>query len=235
MSPSETFHWSQSISLFSRKLSPAPIESSSERDALWATSILLGLIAFCNIESRTPQEAWPLVPPSSLDLNWLVMGYGKSQILKLVQDKKASAFRTLIAPETSALSTHIRLETLPQAFITVFDLHSSSKSNDNPYRLAVSLLSDVIDVDVDITVILKFCAFVGETHPQYKRLLFQKEPRALLLLAYWFGKLCQFPHWWIWRRASLECQAICIYLETFHKHDLDVQTLLVYPKIMSGL
>ncbi|KAF7873876.1 hypothetical protein EAF04_002548 [Stromatinia cepivora] len=237
MSPSEAFHWCQSISLFSSKLSSARNESPSEHDALWATSLLLGIITFCHIEAKTPQEAWPLRPSSSLDLNWLVMSYGKSEIWRLDQDKNASAFKTLMAPpyRTLARFTHIRLGTLPQAFVTLFDLHPSSKSNDNPYHLAASLLSDIIDVDDAITVIMKFWTFVGSMHSQYKRLLLQKEPRALLLQAYWLGKVCQFPHWWIWRRVSLECQAICIYLETFHKHDLDVQTLLVYPRMIPGL
>ncbi|KAI9644238.1 hypothetical protein NHQ30_007593 [Ciborinia camelliae] len=205
MSPPETFHWRQSISLFSNMLSSGPIGSSSERDALWATSVLLGTIAFCHIEAATPEEAWPLKPPSSLDLNWLMMSYGKSEIWKLRQDKTASVFKTLMAPPYQTLpnSSHIRLETLPQAFLTIFDLHPSSNSDDNPYHLVASLLSDIIDVDDAITVIMKFWTFVSSMHPQFKSLLLQKEPRALLLQAYWLGKVCQFPHWWIWRRVSV--------------------------------
>ncbi|KAF7947365.1 uncharacterized protein EAE97_004614 [Botrytis byssoidea] len=237
MSSRESFHWCQSVSLFSKKLASGSIESSSERDALWATSVLLGIIAFCNIEAASPEEAWPLKPPSSLDLNWLTMSYGKSEIWKLGLDQNASAFKTLMAPsfETISQSSHIRLETLPQAFVILLNLHPSSGSHDNPYHLAATLLSDIIDLDDPITVILKFWTFISSMHPQYKRLLLQKEPRALLLQAYWFGKVCQFPHWWIWRRVSLECQAICIYLETFHRYESDIQTLLVYPKMMSGL
>ncbi|KAF7916947.1 uncharacterized protein EAE98_010378 [Botrytis deweyae] len=237
MSSREAFHWCQSVSLFSKKLASGAIESSSERDALWATSVLLGIIAFCNIEAASPEEAWPLKPPSSLDLNWLTMSYGKSEIWKLGLDQSASAFKTLMAPPFETLSqfSYIRLETLPQAFVTLLNLYPSSKPHDNPYHLAASLLSDIIDLDDPITVILKFWTFVSSMHPQYKRLLLQKEPRVLLLQAYWLGKVCQFPHWWIWRRVSLECQAICIYLETFHKHELDIQTLLVYPKMVSGL
>lgn len=66
LSTTEAFHWYQSVALFNGKLS-GPIQPS-ERDALWAAAALLGIIAFRYIEAKTPEEAWPLKPPSSLDL-----------------------------------------------------------------------------------------------------------------------------------------------------------------------
>lgn len=58
MSTTETFHWCKSLALFNRKLS-GPVEHA-ERDALWATTIFVGMIAFHFIEAKTPEEAWPL-------------------------------------------------------------------------------------------------------------------------------------------------------------------------------
>jgi hypothetical protein len=83
LSPTEAFHWYQGIALFSNKLA-GPIHPS-ERDALWATSAFLGTTAFYYIEAKTPEEAWPLKPPSSLDLNWLRMSAGKEEIWKITQ------------------------------------------------------------------------------------------------------------------------------------------------------
>jgi hypothetical protein len=54
MSTTEAFHCYQGIALFNSKLS-GPIQPS-ERDA-WATAALLGTIAFCYIEAKTPEEA----------------------------------------------------------------------------------------------------------------------------------------------------------------------------------
>jgi hypothetical protein len=81
LSSIEAFHWHQGIALFSSKLAGAI--HPSERDALWATSAFLGTIAFYNIEAKTPEEVWPLKPPSSLDLNWLRMSAGKEEIWKI--------------------------------------------------------------------------------------------------------------------------------------------------------
>lgn len=236
MSPAEVFHWSQSIVSFRKKLSSAPKEVS-ERDALLATAVLLGTIAFCHIEAETPEQAWPLKPPSSLDLNWLMMSYGKKEVWKLGLDGNASALQKLMAPTTisSAITPNYRFFTLPPAFISIYGLDPTSASNNNPYHFAASTLADILDINDAITVILKFWTFVSGLHPRYKTLLLEKESKAILLLAYWLAKVCQFPHWWIWRRVSLECQAICIYLERYHQDEFDVQELLGYPKTMSGL
>src|SRR6202022_3727073 len=74
LSPTEAFHWYQGTALFNSKLS-GPIQPS-ERDALWAAAALLGTIAIYYVEANTPEEAWPLKSPSSLDLNWLRMSAG---------------------------------------------------------------------------------------------------------------------------------------------------------------
>ncbi len=60
------FHWYHGTALFNAKLSMAP---PHEHGALWAAAALLGVTAFADIQARTPQEAWPLAPPSRMDLN----------------------------------------------------------------------------------------------------------------------------------------------------------------------
>ena len=49
--------------------------------------------------------------------------------------------------------------------------------------------------------------------PVYKSLLERKDPRALLILAWWNAKVCHVEEcWWIQRRIVLEGRAICRYL-----------------------
>jgi hypothetical protein len=61
-----------------------------------------------------------------------------------------------------------------------------------------------------------------------------KDHRALLLLAYWFAKVCNTSVWWLDRRATLECQAICLYLERYST-DVVVHDLLEFPRAKCGI
>lgn len=237
LSTIEAFHWYQGTALFNAKLS-GPIQAS-ERDATYATAACLGVIAFYYIEARTPEEAWPLKPPSSLDLNWLVLSDGKKELAKVTQPAgEKSAFQTLMPFENtkprSTSSTVPGLEALPSEFIQLCGLDTMSNAGENPYYAVASGLAKSLHSECQITTILSFLSFIMNMLPEYKRLLKQKDPCALLLLAYWFAKMCQYPHWWIIGRAALEGQAICIYLQRYYGDEPDIQKLLQFPRMMCG-
>ena len=233
LSNTEAFHWYQSIALFSSKLS-GPIESS-EQDPLWATAVFLGLIAVYYIEADTAEQAWPLKPSSSLDLNWLKMSQGKKEIWKITQPLRSeSVFRPLVMDNMSFIpepSTLIGLEVLPPNLNKLCDLDAFSNVDNNPYYAAASGLAQVFDFDDKLLTIMNFLQFVNFMRQDYKRLLELKDSRALLLLAYWYAKVCQTQHWWLWHRAALEGQAICIYLERNHRHEAHIQNLLQFPSM----
>ena len=238
LSVTEAFHWYQSTALFNSKLS-APIDPS-ERDALWVTAVCLGVIVFFYIEAKTPEEAWPLKPPSSLDLNWLSLSEGKKEVWKLTRRAEGkSVFQTLIPfentkPKTSS-STVPGVEALPSEFIDLCGFDAASTSDNNPYHAVATALAKSLNSDCKLTTILGFLSFITNMLPEYKQLLKQKDPCALLLLAYWYAKMCQYPHWWIFGRASLEGQAICIYLQRYHGNETGIQKLLQFPRMMCGV
>jgi hypothetical protein len=69
--------------------------------------------------------------------------------------------------------------------------------------------------------------------PAYASLLACKDARALLLLAYWYAKVSQCQqHWWVVRRAKMECLAICEYLERYHGRDEAVRKFLLSPRMV---
>lgn len=236
-SRTEAFHLSQGAALFNSKLSK-PIQPS-ERAALWATAALLGTITFGHIEAKTPEEAWPLKPPSSSDLEWLRMSNGKKEIWKITQPLTAESVFQAQAPANTddslpPSSTVPELETLPPGFIKLYGLEAMSTPDHNPYHTAASALAHALKIDSNYSAIMSFLSFISNMPPDYKQLLERKDPLALLLLACWYAKVCQSRHWWIWRRAALECQAICMYLERFHRHETDIQQLVQLPRIMYG-
>jgi hypothetical protein len=68
--------------------------------------------------------------------------------------------------------------------------------------------------------------------PEVKGLLQAKDPRVLLALVLCYTKLYHVDVWWLSRRLLLEGQAICIYLDLFFSHDVDIETLLQFPKLI---
>ena len=237
LSVTEAFHWYQSTALFNEKLAE-PIDIA-ERDALWATAACLGTIAFYYLEAKTPEEAWPLKAPSPMDLNWLSLSEGKTTLWNMTRPSAAkSVFEKLspyqnTAPKPPAPIEH-GLEALPSGFMKLCGLDAASTSVNNPYYAVASNLAKTLHSDSKLNTILSFLHLVMTIPPEYRELLKCKDPCALLLLAYWFAKTCQFPHWWIVKRAALEGQAICIYLQRWYGDNADIQKLVQYPMMMCG-
>lgn len=69
---------------------------------------------------------------------------------------------------------------------------------------------------------------------EFKTLLRGRDPRALLLVAYFYAKVWRST-WWMERRAVLECEAICLYLERNHADNKLLQEMLMVPKRRCGL
>ena len=228
----ENWHWSQAAAMLNQKLSlPIPPE---DRDAVWATGNLFSIISFCAIEAETPEEAWPL--KAGADLHWLKMGDGKKVIWQVanplmpgsVFQKLAQEIRDgpmLIADLTSDV------EGIPPAFVQLYDLGSDG---DNPYDVAVRALVPLLPIECNDLTLARFFGFIMHFEPAFVALVLQKDPRALVLMALWHAKICD-SQWWCRRRATLECQAICLYLERKYPEDTAIQGLLEVPKMRCGL
>ncbi|KAK9427001.1 hypothetical protein V1505DRAFT_95659 [Lipomyces doorenjongii] len=233
----EIYHWSQAAALFHQKLS-SPVKPS-DRDALLATASLICIIAFSWVEASNPEEAWPLKRAEPSDLEWLRMIDGKAAVWKIANPLRPdSIFHDLAADYEidypfSAL-TRRGIEGIPCAFVLLYSVDNSSTVHSNPYHAAVHTIAPLLHIECDPSTVVRFLSFITLMQPAFKRLLEQKDPRALLLLAYWYAKVCH-SLWWMVRRAVLECQAICIYLERHHAGERAIQEMLQFPKMRCGL
>jgi len=229
LSTTEAFHWHQSVLQFNNKLS-GPVEPS-DRDALWATAMCLGIISFFYVDARFPEEAWPLKEPSDTDLSWLKMTDGKKYVwkaigpptLQCIFDKPLPGLKTFFPPVKAGL------ETLPIELVSLCGLDTVSNGNANPYSHVAISLAQIFSLNSMMPIIFSFLALINTIEPEFKYLLQIKDPRALLLLAYYYAKICQYPHWWLSRRAWLEGQSICFYLDFLCPDNFDVQRLLLFP------
>lgn len=235
-SVTEAYHHYQGTKLFQRALS-RPIRRY-EQDALWASAALLSIISFASVDGRTYEEAWPSKEPSVWDLNWLRLAAGKAELWKLADPMRDDSFLQQ-AWMTQQLEPQ-RSNSKPDSpsFPALFKLYGLDKelaSEDNPYDEAASTLMPLLEIECTHSTIAKFRSFTGHIGPECQRLLSQKDPQALLLLAYRYAKMCQYDRWWSLPRVVLECQAICVYLDRYYSHKTTIQALLDFPRAMCGL
>ena len=233
----ETYHGYQAAKLLNQKISYPLLPD--ERDAVGAVGGLLGAWTMASIEAPIPEAAWPLKPSSLDDLQWLKIGEGKKQLWRIADPlRPESCFRTFfeeyLNESHTTDQTELAVDKLPPQLLELCDLKVISNANNNPYYRAVQILAGLRGTECNQFNCLKFLSFVTDMHQDYIDLLENKDARALLLMAIWYAKVCCYQ-WWIANRATMECRAICIYLERYHAKVSAIQDLLLFPKMRCGL
>ncbi|TEA19948.1 Sterol regulatory element-binding protein ECM22 [Colletotrichum sidae] len=245
--PAFAYHYYRAVSLLHRKLSRPVLDS--ERDALWIAAAFIGVASFANMPDVTrPSEAWPLRAKNASDLDWMKLSHGKKQVWKLTDPmREAGIFRDvakevyvhLMAPRASfkdGLGEFGVLERrLPAGFCDLFQLRELLPE-ENPYWSAAEALAHCWGVQCDPgskDVVLPCLSFISRLDPRYKDLLEEKDDRAMLLLAYWYTKVCEQRQWWMWRRAVLETRAICELLEERWTGRREA-SLIEFPKMVAA-
>ncbi|MCJ1386855.1 hypothetical protein MMC17_009983 [Xylographa soralifera] len=228
----EIYHLSQAVSLFNQKLS-TPLQAY-DCDAVWTAASLLGIIAFSLIEESGPEEAWPLKTSSASDLEWVRIGEGKNAILDIVNPSRpGSVLHSLMKdcdftgyPRTIPGEIY-----LPPTFDKLYDLEGSEN---NPYYTSLRSLAPLLHMECVQSNFHRFYSFIAHVNTDLKELLHWKDPRAMLLLAYWYALMCN-SQWWVSRRARIECQSISLYLVRYCAKDAAIQELVEFPKMRCGL
>ena len=123
---------------------------------------------------------------------------------------------------------------IPLAFLQLFKLDNLSTPLNNPYYTAIQVVVPILSMPSSQVDFATSLGFIRHMQPEFMLLLEQKDPRALLLMAYWYSKV-RHGRWWMERRATLECQAICTYLERHHADETLLQELLKFPRLLCGL
>ncbi|KAJ5247484.1 hypothetical protein N7468_002467 [Penicillium chermesinum] len=231
----ESYHGAKGAQLLSRKLSSQI--HPDDRDPIWASAAMLGISSMTTLEAAAPREAWPFKPSESADLNWMDMSARKEAILNLTDPFRGdSIFRSMKDTFFTIMERPASrpIDELPKDFVELCSINNTPDPEENPYYYAISMLAGLRYLKCNRDSIPFWLKFIGFMTPEFRRLLELKDPRALLLTAYWYAPLCGSV-WWIARRARLECQSICLYLETYYSQEVDIQKLLELPRQASGL
>lgn len=235
-SVAEMYHLSKAAASYNHNLST--VVRPEDRDALWGTAMMLGIVAFASIDVYSPYEAWPYDDSESSDLEWLNLSTGKEAIWKIADPSRLdSIFYPLMDEylDNAKPATDLHwTKGVPPAFLSLYDLDDPATTADNPYIFAVQTLAPLLQIEWTRYRNQRFFYFIQSIKPRFRELLKQKDPRALLLLAYWYSTVCE-ASWWISCRAKVECQSICLYLEKYHGNEKTILELLQLPKTKCGL
>lgn len=237
-STAELAHFTRGTALFNTKLSGHL--TPSEKDAIWAAATLLGTSTLAGVDALSPEQAWPLREPSEGDLDWLRMYDGKREIWRIADPTRPDCCLRPLGQEVEAvcrtmLAAEPGLERLPGELCRLLGLRGRGDLLSNPYRSPACILNSLMAMKSGKTSILAFLSFVTLMQADFRQLVVDKDPCALILLAYWFAGFSQHHAWFVWRRSVLECQAICLYLARHHGDIDHLEAILEHPRRICGL
>lgn len=219
----ESYHISCAAAQLKRKLS-SPL-APADRDAIWAAGCLIGCIVFCSIEAIQASEAWPLAPSKPSDLEWIRINDAKILLWGITNPMRADSMFSINIYQRSIFDIGI-----PPKFSRLYGL-DDFESESGPYAVAVRALVAQLPVECGGR---NYVTVQGYIQTDFTALLGRRDAHALLLLAYWYARMCPSV-WWVDRRARLECEAICVYLKRYHGRDAEIQRLLYYPMMRCGM
>jgi hypothetical protein len=127
---------------------------------------------------------------------------------------------------------------LPPELASYCELDDQANHLNNPYFIPGVLVGSLMRAGMKRQVepmnqpvgMLSFVTFISQMTPEFKRLLGTKDPRALLLFAYFSALIAQSKRWWAMRRFKVEGEAICRYLERNHGHVPGMDSMLIFPR-----
>jgi hypothetical protein len=223
----EIFHWSQCVALLNQKLSHQPIRLE-DKDPIWAAAASFSVISFSSADALKPEDAWPLKRPEPSDLVWLRLSEGKKVIWDLVQPLRSGSVFYSMSVEYAKLFppiSPVRSDNISPQLERVCNLDPSSTLENNPYFGAAHALSRLEGHPREDLTPSQCFIFTRHMERPFKKLLDKKDPIALLLMALWYRTSGPVV-WWIEQRATVERQAICLYIQRHHGNASDILDLL---------
>lgn len=206
---------------------------------------MIGAIEWSKIEGESPEIAWPLKDLEPGEPDWLTLSQGKNEIWDFCNPSRAeSCFRSLLVKSNlegaDANFTPYELKdggfhNLPGPLLDFLELTDPLVWQWSPYHRAANIVSQLMPFEYNQSNLLKFTTFLYLMAPEFRELWVQKDPGVLLLISYWYAKTIPCQQWWTCKRATLECQAICIFLERYHNNIPYLGRLLEFPKRSCGL
>lgn len=187
---------------------------------------MLGVITFASIEAPTPESTWPLALAIGVEPEWFKMGQGKAALFPLAQPNRPESIFYSLLSTVPAIETS--LANVPPSFAKLCEIDQVD-ADSSPYAIPMASIFSSLNMEHTPAAVALFYAFNGCMQMEFGRLVVDKDPRALLVMAYWYSRVCT-GQWWLRRRALLEGRATCMYLERCCAQDAIIRDLVKVPR-----
>ncbi|KAI8624177.1 hypothetical protein F5Y19DRAFT_337479 [Xylariaceae sp. FL1651] len=115
------------------------------------------------------------------------------------------------------------------------DIHDSDSrghnpEHDNPYYMPAVAAAYMLRCELSEENFLVHICYVRSFEARFRDLLTRKDERAMLLVLYWYAKVCDRRLWWLWKQACTEGLGICRYLDRAWTGSNEKLELLEWPR-----
>ena len=196
-----------------------------DAEAMLVTAGMLNAMDMAAIDTTDPTRAWPnTARPDAL--GWIAVGGGPKTIVDAAMPWIEAAHADApdharrLHDDVASMRREPPLRAIPAGLAALCDVDVDPAAPAAPDPATHPYLTALLDVapvlnrpDGAPFVLLRDSKFLGGMRPGFLQRLRDKDVRALVVLARWYGKLCTFPlPWWMTKRVTIECKAICLYL-----------------------
>jgi hypothetical protein len=212
-------HWNTASSLFNALLA-RPIVPA-DRDAIWATGVVIGAASFWYVNSSDITRVWPLKRSEPSDLAWLRLGEGKRALWRVAEPtREDSVFHEIVKGHVSHchsvpqwIDEYGAAMQASERVKRIFGIGVTSTVESNVYHLPLLILSRIQNMRLTHANVLSFLYVTAFVTPKLMDLLERKDVRAVFLIGWWFRMIEDGEVWWMASRARIEGRAVAVWLE----------------------
>ncbi|KXX76818.1 hypothetical protein MMYC01_207042 [Madurella mycetomatis] len=206
------------------------LNSAAGSDALLLTSMMLNALAFAAVDEDSDLCTSWVFSDDKNRLSWLELQLGVKPLLIATRPfRRQSLLQPMFAAsddEQKTFSTDTAsLERVPEGWAELISDnldhcsmdsgHGSGKKEatfDQVLAGPVRILAETERLQPSEENMFRYVQFVGKIGPEFLRLLYERDERALWIFGYWLGLLGHMGMWWSSKRAQRDWAAIRTFL-----------------------
>lgn len=223
LSRREAYHAVQGTTQFSTWLKK-PIDEA-QRDAIWATAVMLTTLSFAAVGVSSYKEAWPL-KPTGTSLQWLRLKESGKILWAMVDPMRSTSVFHFMSKTLSTYSTvHGMPEKgargIPEPLAELCGINHESSPDNNIYWSFAHALSPLLEPAPETIPFYRIFAITNCISQPLQLAIEQRDTVALVLLYLWYS-LIHGRRWWVVLRTKYEMPAIRTYLQDHDKSAVHV-------------
>ena len=228
----EAKHWQHGLSLYRAALATPATRNQQDIDALISTTFLSVIFTFA-LEDRVDAHSFETDFDKSVNhaLTPMAAGSGIIALGQVTGIQTSIAWMPVLRNSNDRKGTYTSqsscIEGVSPTILQFCGVNEHSTAVNNEYYRILQMLGPLLQLERGIRHFTKLVAFGGRSVHLFRPLLQKRDPKALLLLSYWFALLRQLDQWWLNIRVRSTCCAIVTYLRTIA--DPTMHALLSFP------